>query len=132
MPTWGWPMGWRFHSKSDSSDCWRRNMRLWLQRFPLVTRRPRALLKEFNPNSEIGSHDLTQSLGGKAFCRSSTYHFRYALLLRKAYPLPPSPRLRRTGPPSLKLRGTGKDLAPSHGFEFRSSGLTIAPFPLAN
>ena len=30
----------------------------------------------FNPNSEIGKHDLLQSLGGKAFCRSSTYRFR--------------------------------------------------------
>jgi hypothetical protein len=26
----------------------------------------------FNPNSEIGIHDLTQSVGGKAICRNST------------------------------------------------------------
>jgi hypothetical protein len=26
----------------------------------------------FNPNSEIGIHDMTQSVGGKAICRNST------------------------------------------------------------
>jgi hypothetical protein len=29
-------------------------------------------LDELNPNSEIGNHDLTQSVGGKAICRNST------------------------------------------------------------